>query len=261
MASPEHIFRHPEFSAPDIGAGSGFSGASEPVSPPRDKDALVARIKDIPRHGSPFESFNRIMLEGTGMLTIFEQAGIVPPPPEDPCPFDKYLQVDEGLKWVQEHPEAFKAYREAVDARNAILDGIYLGERIYRIMGGKWFFPNMEERYPYELTSKALVRFWREEYEARTSVEIEEKMRSNYENLLPALEEAGIIPRVEQPPAEWSRWNQSQHEQWMATHSDYTKRSRMLQHLHIGLVLNPILHEVAFRAGSWLDRPFHDGFP
>lgn len=236
MPSPEQIH---ELYAPVDKTGDSVNGLPQHL----DKQTLASRISAISR--SP-ESVDRIsyerLLAKTGLLAALETAEIVSPTPEDPNPYIFPYQAKQSAQWLEANREGWRDYRAAVQQRDAILDTMYLGAEIRRIVGGQLY---ADTEIPIrDWTSKQIaVDFFKQEYE-RSPVVIDYTMLNVYGKLLPVLEEVGIVPATPRPPVEWFQWDQDQQKQWLADNPNYEDRARTLQLLYVGMLVNQTLEEL-----------------
>lgn len=247
MPSPEQIARQSfEVYAPVDKSGGGFSGLpGSEKSQQLNKQVLVAQIRKISYSPPSMERlhFEDNMMFQTALLPSLEAVGVVPPSVNNPNPHDIQYHADEYRQWIQENEQEFTVYRTAAMKREKVIDMLYLGARVQGIVG-KQHDANLQNPIRMWSTKQAITEFFREEYTQRSPVDIDYKLSSTYGQLLPALEETGIVPATPRPPVEWFQWNKTKQKQWLAAHPTYAERATTLQQLHIGMLVEQALENL-----------------
>jgi hypothetical protein len=91
---------------------------------PPNRDAVIDSLRRITEEDAfLFE----MELERMGLLTVLEEASILPLRLEPPNPFDPETQEEQFLLWEQEHPEETEAFSSNLAARDAALKHLYIG--------------------------------------------------------------------------------------------------------------------------------------
>lgn len=247
MPLPEHIARQSfEVYAPIDKMGGASSGAPQSENPLLgNKQELVAQIRKISYSPPSMERlhFEDNMMLQMALLPSLEAAGIVPPSVNNPNPYDIQYHADEYQHWVQAHQKEFIAYRSAATQREKVINMLYLGARIQGLVG-KQRDASLQNPIRMWSTQQAITEFFQEEYTQRSPVEIDYKLSNTYGQLLPALEETGIVPATPRPPVEWFHWNKTKQKQWLAAHPTYAERATTLQQLHIGMLVEQALENL-----------------
>lgn len=196
--------------APDTGQGSDSSGT----------ELGATKIRAIQEDNIARTYFRFFELGTTGLLSALEAAGVVPPLPENPNPFDAELQEEQHTQWWDIHPEQGEAFSRGIEVREKVHNLLYLGAGLRRL---GWLYRTWS--LPAESTDEKLVEYLKEQYDIAVHASLLIESRLEREGLLPVLEEEGIVP----PPASNTT---------TLPDEKYFQRSNVLAYLHTGALLD-----------------------